>query len=253
MAGTKLEPGRVLMTVIVPSFNERDTLRRAVKRLLDTELPVPFEVLVVDDGSTDGSVDTILDLVEEGPVRIVVLSRNRGKGAAIRAGLEAAHGQIATIMDADLEYDPANFAELLVPILEGDAAVAYGTRSFGAHTAYSFWYVIGNRVLGLWASFLFNAWLSDVETCLKMAPTSLWLDLGLRSNGFGIEAEVTGKLLKRGLRIFEVPIYYRARSRSEGKKLRWTDGVQALWILLRVRLFDERRSGGRLGAAGWPS
>ncbi len=225
-----------LLTVIMPVFNERATLRPAVDRMLKTELPVPTELVVVDDGSTDGGIDTIADL-EDGE-RIVILrrERNQGKGAAVRAGLRSARGDITTILDADLEYDPADLRNLLEPLLAGEATVVYGTRSFGAHTAFSFWYVIGNKVLALWASFLFNTWLSDVETCFKVAGTSLWRELALRSNDFGIEAEMTGRVLGSGHRIYEVPIEYRSRTRGEGKKLSWTDGVRALWILLRVRL-----------------
>ena len=225
------------LSVVMPVFNERATLRPALDRLLKTQLQVPFEVIVVDDGSTDGSVEVIEDLTASGDVRLVRHRLNRGKGAAIRTGLEAATGDIATVCDADLEYDPADYRHLLTPLLDGEARVVYGTRTFGAHTAYSFWYVLGNKLLGLWASFLFNTWLSDVETCFKMARTDLWRSLGIRSRGFGIEAEATAKFLRKGERIYEVPIEYRARSRSEGKKLRWTDGVDALWLLLRVRLF----------------
>lgn len=229
-----------LLSVIVPVFNERETIRPAVERLLKTELPVPLEVIVVDDGSMDGSIDRIADLEGSGAVTIARHGANRGKGAAVRTGLGRASGSVATILDADLEYDPADLAELLAPLLNGDATVVYGTRSFGAHTAYSFWYVIGNKVLALWASFLFNTWLSDVETCFKMAETRTWRSLGLRSRGFGIEAEATGKFLRTGHRIYEVPIAYQARTREEGKKLSWTDGVQALWILARERMTNGR-------------
>jgi glycosyltransferase involved in cell wall biosynthesis len=225
------------LTVVMPVYNERATLRPALDRLLKTHLPVPVEVVVVDDGSTDGSVEVIEDLEGSGDVRLIRHRHNRGKGAAVRTGLEAATGDFATVCDADLEYDPADYRDLLAPLLEGEARVVYGTRTFGAHTAYSFWYVLGNKLLGLWASFLFNTWLSDVETCFKMARTDLWRSLGIRSRGFGIEAEATAKFLRKGERIYEVPIEYRARSRDEGKKLRWTDGVEALWLLLRVRLF----------------
>ena len=227
------------LSVIVPVFNERATIRDSIERLRKTELPLPLEVLVIDDGSTDGTQEMIADLVAEGTVRYVRHARNRGKGAAIRTGLAEAAGDIVTILDADLEYDPADYAALLEPILAGEARVAYGTRSFGAHTAFSFWYVIGNKALALWTSLLFDTWLSDVETCFKMAETSVWRSLALRSNGFGIEAEATAKLLRSGQRIYEVPIRYRARSREEGKKLHWTDGVAALWIILRVRLLGH--------------
>ncbi len=227
------------LTVVMPVLNERATLRRAVKRLLETELPVPLEVLVVDDGSTDGCLDTIADLVESGEVRVVRHQRNQGKGAAVRTGIREAGGSILTILDADLEYDPADYADLLEPMLAGEARVVYGTRQFGAHTAYSFWYVMGNKAVAFWASLLYNAWLSDVETCLKVAPTELWREVAPKASGFGIEAEVTGKLLRRGERVYEVPISYRARSREEGKKITWVDGVDALWILLRIRLLGR--------------
>lgn len=225
-----------VLTVVVPAYNEGSTLSRAVERLLKTDLPVDLEVIVVDDGSTDDGLQTITHLVERGEVRVVRHPRNRGKGAAIRTGVKAATGDLVTVFDADLEYDPADYAQLLRPFVEDGATVAYGTRNFGAHSAYSFWYVLGNKLVSLWAGFLFNVWVSDIETCLKVASREAWTSLALSSNGFGIEAEITGKLLKAGHRIFEVPVKYRARTRAEGKKLKWTDGVLALLILLRVRL-----------------
>jgi dolichol-phosphate hexosyltransferase len=228
-----------VLTIVMPTYNERPTLRSAMERVLKTDLPVPFELLVVDDGSTDGCLDAVADLAEPGRVRLLRHARNRGKGAALRTGIEAAAGDLLTVFDADLEYDPADLRALLAPILAGDAKVTYGTRAFGSHTAFSFWYVVGNKVVNLWASFLFDAWLSDVYTCLKLAQTQLWRSLDLRSNGFGIEAEVTGKLLARGLAIYEVPIRYRARSRTEGKKIRAADGLQGMGVLLRVRLLGR--------------
>jgi dolichol-phosphate hexosyltransferase len=227
------------LTVVMPVYNEVATLRGAAERLLKTDLPLEFEVLVVDDGSTDGSIETISDLVDAGKVRLIQQPVNQGKGAAVRTGLQHASGAVATILDADFEYDPNDYRNLLRPLLDGDATVVYGTRSFGSHTAFSFWYVIGNKFLSLWASFLFNTWLSDIETCFKLAPVEVWRSLDLRSDGFGIEAECTGKFLRARHRIYELPIEYKARGREEGKKLRWTDGVEALWILLRVRLFGR--------------
>jgi dolichol-phosphate hexosyltransferase len=226
---------RAALTVVMPFYNERATLRAAVERVTKTELPVPFELLLVDDGSTDGGLDSVADLVDGRSIRAIRRTRNAGKGAAVRLGIEKAAGDVATILDADLEYDPADLADLLEPLRAREATVVYGTRSFGAHTAYSFWYVLGNKVLAWWASLLFNTWISDVETCFKMAPTDLWRSLDIRSRGFGLEAEVTGKFLRSGNRIYEMPIRYKARTREEGKKLDWTDGVEALWILLRVR------------------
>lgn len=225
-----------MLTIIVPVYNEAERIRPALDRLVKTELPLQTEILVVDDGSSDGSSELISDLVTSGAVNLIRHERNRGKGAAVRTGIENASGDLLTICDADLEYDPDDYAKLLQPILDGDSQIVYGTRTFGAHTAFSFWYVLGNRVVNLWASFLFNTWLSDVETCFKMAPVEVWRSLGIRSNGFGLEAEATGKILRAGHVIYEVPISYRARTRMQGKKLQWTDGVAALWILLRQRV-----------------
>jgi len=225
-----------VLTIIVPVYNEAERIRPALDRLVKTELPLQTEILVVDDGSSDGSSELISDLVTSGAVNLIRHERNRGKGAAVRTGIENASGDLLTICDADLEYDPDDYAKLLQPILDGDSQIVYGTRTFGAHTAFSFWYVLGNRVVNLWASFLFNTWLSDVETCFKMAPVEVWRSLGIRSNGFGLEAEATGKILRAGHVIYEVPISYRARTRMQGKKLQWTDGVAALWILLRQRV-----------------
>lgn len=223
------------LTVVIPVFNEQATLRRAVERLLKTDLPVAVEVLVVDDGSTDRSLESIQDLVDDGLVQAVRHEANRGKGAALRTALGSATGDLVTVLDADLEYDPADYAPMLSVFIHDEAQVVYGMRSFGAHTAYSFWYVIGNRLVAFWASFLFNTWLTDLETCFKMARREAWLSLDLKQDGFGIEAEVTGKLLARGYSIHEVPIRYRARTREEGKKLQWTDGLKALAILLAIR------------------
>ncbi len=226
-------------TVVMPVFNERATLRQALDRLLAVDFPVATEVLVVDDGSTDGCMDLIKDLEEAGRIRILLQGVNQGKGAALRRGIAEATGEFLSILDADLEYDPADFLDLLVPVLDGRTNVVYGTRHFGGHAAYSFWYVIGNKVLALWASILYDAWLSDIETCLKVAPTALWRKAELTSSGFGIEAEVTGKFLRSGERIFESPISYSARGREDGKKLHWTDGLVAVAILARIR-FSRR-------------
>lgn len=225
-----------LLSVVMPVFNERATLREAVERFLKTELPIPAELIVVDDGSTDGSLGSVADLAMRDRVRLIRRAMNSGKGAAIRTGIETALGDLLTILDGDLEYNPDDLGLLLRPLLDGEARVVYGTRAFGSHTAFSFWYVIGNKAVNLWASMLFNVWLSDVYTCLKLAPTSMWRALDLRSDGFRIEAEVTGKFLSRGERIFEVPISYHARTRSEGKKIRAGDGLAGLGEFLRIRL-----------------
>jgi glycosyltransferase involved in cell wall biosynthesis len=225
-----------LLTVVMPVYNEAATLRDAVERFLKSEQMVDTELLVVDDGSTDGSVGTISDLVDDTRVRVLGNQFRKGKGGAVRTGIVHARGQLLSVLDADLEYSAEDFRELVPPILMGDATVTYGTRTFGAHTIYSFWYVLGNRFLSFWASFLYNTWLSDMATCLKVAPTDVWRSMDLKSSGFGFDAEATAKFLKAGHRIYEVPIHYRARGREEGKKLRWTDGLVHLWILFKVRL-----------------
>ncbi|HEX8099225.1 MAG TPA: glycosyltransferase family 2 protein [Actinomycetota bacterium] len=232
MAGS---PHPDLLTVIVPVFNERATVRQAIERLQKADLQLPLDIVIVDDGSTDGSAEEIADLVETGQIRLLRHSRNRGKGAAVKTGLAAASGQLTGILDADLEYDPNDYRLLLEPILAREARVAFGTRAFGAQTAFSFWYLIGGRFLSFVASLLFNGWLSDITTCLKVAPTALWRSLDPHTPGFAFDSEVTAKLLKAREKIFEVPISYRARTREQGKKLDWTDGLSSLWALLRVR------------------
>lgn len=227
------------LTIIVPVYNEEKTIRSSIERVLKAEFPISVEILVVDDGSVDASMAQITDLVEQDRLKLVRHDRNRGKGAAVRTGIQAASGDILTIFDADMEYDPDDYKELLMPLLNGEAEVVYGTRSFGAHTAYSFWFVMGNHFLSFFTSFLYNTWISDIETCFKVAKTDVWRSLKLRSNGFGIEAECTGKFLKAKHRIYEIPIQYRARTREEGKKLQWTDGVMAMWILIKIRFFGQ--------------
>ena len=161
--------------------------------------------------------------------------RNMGKGAAIRTAAERADGDYVIICDADLEYSPSEIPALLAPVISGDATVVYGTRTFGSHNAYSYLYVLGNKGVTTAANVLFNTYISDLETCFKLLPRDLYQQLDIHSAGFGMEAEITGKLLRRGYRPFEVPISYKARSREEGKKLTWRDGVEALWILTRER------------------
>lgn len=238
---TSSSPAYERLSIVMPVYNEAATLRTAVERLLAVDMPLPTELVVVDDGSSDGCTDLIADLVDGERVRLVRQEPNQGKGRALVRGFAEARGDLLTILDADLEYDPGDIPGLCAPALRGEAKVVYGARSYGGHAAYSFWFVIGNKLVAYWASMLFDAWLTDVETCLKLAPRDMWRELAITSSGFGIEAEVTGKLLARGERIFEVPISYKARGREEGKKIEWTDGVEALWILLKIRLRTPRR------------
>lgn len=222
-------------SVIVPFYNESKTLRPALERLLKTEIPLPLQLVLVDDGSTDDGFQTVEDLTYDERVVVVRKPRNEGKGSAVRAGLEVADGHLVGILDADLEYDPIDFVPLIEVIAGGGASVAYGTRPFGAHAAFSFWYEVGARATSLWASMLFNTWLTDIHTCLKVARAEVWRSLDLRCDGFDGDAEATAKFLKAGHRIHEVPSSYQARGRAEGKKLVWTDGLRTLWILTRVR------------------
>ena len=207
------------LSILIPVYNEVRTVVDALGRVLAVDYSVEMKIVVVEDGSTDGT---------------------RGKGAAIRTAARLATGTHLIICDAGLEYRPEEIPLLLHPVLVGEAEVVYGTRTFGSHTSYSFWYVMGNKAVTMFANVVFNSWISDVETCFKLVPLQLYRELDIRSNGFGMEAEVTGKLLRRGFRPYEVPLSYKARSREQGKKLTWKDGVQALWILLRAR-FGSRR------------
>lgn len=223
------------LSILMPVYNEAATIATAVKRVLDVDYPCDVELVLVDDGSTDGT-RYVLDGLDHPLLTRVDHPANRGKGAAIRTAAQHATGDYMIICDADLEYAPEEIPGLLTPVFDGRAEVVYGTRSFGSHTAYSFWYVVGNKAVTFWANLLFNSWISDLETCFKLMPLSLYRDLDVRSVGFGMEAEVTGKLLRRGIRPFEVPISYQARSREQGKKLTWRDGVEALWILVKQRV-----------------
>ncbi|MGH3646947.1 MAG: glycosyltransferase family 2 protein [Micromonosporaceae bacterium] len=228
------------LSVLMPVYNERERVTTAIKQALAVDYPCEIELVVVDDGSRDGT-DELLEQLDDRRIRLVTHPRNRGKGAAIRTAAKAATGDYMIILDADLEYDPEEIPKLLSPVLDGRAEVVYGVRGFGGHSAYSFWYVMGNKAVTTAANVLFNSYIGDLETCFKLLPLPLYRSLRIRSHGFGMEAEVTGKLLARGIRPFEVPISYRARTRDEGKKITWRDGVEALWILGRERLAKPSR------------
>jgi dolichol-phosphate hexosyltransferase len=219
----------------MPVYNELPTLATAVKEVLNVDYPCEVELIIVDDGSTDGTRDLYPALTTDPRVVLKLHESNQGKGAAIRTAANLASGDYLIMCDADLEYSPGQIPLLLAPVAEGDARVVYGSRTFGSHNAYSYAYVLGNRVITTWANILFNCYISDLETCFKLIPASLYRELDVRSAGFGMEAEITGKLLRRGIVPYEVSISYKARSRGAGKKLTWRDGVAALWILARER------------------
>jgi glycosyltransferase involved in cell wall biosynthesis len=225
----------VKLSILMPVYNELATLASAIKEVLDVDFPCEIELVVVDDGSTDGTRELYPSFANDARLSIHLHERNQGKGAAIRTAASVATGDYLIMCDADLEYSPAQIPSLLARVAAGDAEVVYGTRTFGSHNSYSFVYVLGNKAVTTLANVLFNCYISDLETCFKLMPTALYRDLRVREAGFGMEAEVTGKLLRRGIRPYEVPISYRARSRAAGKKLTWRDGAEAVWILLRER------------------
>jgi glycosyltransferase involved in cell wall biosynthesis len=224
----------VKLSILMPVYNEVETVEVVVKRVLDVPYPCDVELVIVDDGSADGTA-ALLGRLDDPRVSVHTHPVNRGKGAAIRTAASRATGTHVVMCDADLEYSPEDLPALLRPVLEGEAEVVYGTRSFSSHTAFSFWFVLGNKGVTFLANALFDSWISDLETCFKLMPLEVYRSLDVRSAGFGMEAEITGKLLRQGVRPYEVPIRYRARSRADGKKLTWRDGVEAVWILARLR------------------
>jgi glycosyltransferase involved in cell wall biosynthesis len=220
------------VTFLIPAYNEGGTIARVIEQV--QALPFAKQVIVIDDGSTDGTAE----LVEALDGVLLLRQANRGKGAAVRAGIPHAEGEIVVIQDADLEYDPADVPALIEPILDGRADVVYGSRLSGGRPqrAYLFWHRVGNRFLSLVAGVLFNTTLSDMETGYKAFRRDVLMSLDLRENGFGIEPEVTGRICKQRLRIYELPVAYYGRTYDEGKKITWRDGFRALWVLVRVRV-----------------
>jgi glycosyltransferase involved in cell wall biosynthesis len=227
------------LSVIVPVYNERTTLVEVLRRMRAVELPdgIDREIIIVDDGSTDGTREVLRQLGDS-TVRVILHDGNRGKGAAVRTGIEAASGDYILIQDADLEYDPDDWPTMIAPVQRGRARVVYGSRFTGERRNMLFLHWVGNRMLSLVTNMLYNTTLSDMETCYKLVDRSLMLDLGLRSNRFDIEPEITAKILKRRIRIYEVPISYTGREFDEGKKITWRDGFAALWTLVKFRVVD---------------
>jgi glycosyltransferase involved in cell wall biosynthesis len=224
------------LSILMPVYNERATVEAAIADALGAELPVERELVVVDDGSTDGTRELLRDSSWPDEVSVHFHDRNRGKGAAVRTALGRATGDFAAILDADLEYRASDLAPMLEPLLSGEANVVFGTRAWHAHSSYGFWYVMGNKFVTFATNLLYNCWISDVMTCHKAMRTELFRSLELRERGFGIESEIAARILRSGERIYEVPITYRARSREEGKKLTAFDGLRVLRTLVRCRM-----------------
>ena len=224
-----------MLSILMPVFNERERVGKAIAQVLGTELPTPFELIVVDDGSTDGTAEVLRGLDGDERVRVLAHDHNCGKGAAVRSALADARGEFATVFDADLEYDPSDLTLLLPPLLDGRANACFGVRAFDGYSSHSFLYVLGNRAVTLACNVLFNVYLHDIMTCHKMMRTELFRSLNLRSAGFAIEPEIAARLVQRRERIFEVPVHYLARATEEGKKLTALDGFRVLATLLRCR------------------
>ena len=219
----------------MPAYNERTTIEEIIRRVL--AVPLRIELIVVDDGSTDGTSD-ILDRLQKELGFKLFRQANAGKGAALRKGFSAATGDIAVIQDADLEYSPEEFPQLIDLIVQGKADVVYGSRFLGRHRAFMFAHYVGNKVLTLATNVMYNTMLTDMETCYKAMRIEVLRSMTLKSNGFGIEPELTAKIFKRGYRVYEVPITYAGREYVEGKKITWVDGIGALWVLLKYRFVE---------------
>src|SRR5499425_2343645 len=229
------------LSVVMPVYNERATLRTVVERVLS--VPLEIELLCVDDGSGDGSREILAQLETEHPqLRVLLQPKNMGKGAALRRGIQAAGGDFVVIQDADLEYDPDEYPVLLGPLLEGKADVVYGSRFLGGgpHRVLYFWHSVGNSVLTLLSNCLTNINLSDMETCYKVFRREVIQSIPLEENRFGFEPEMTVKIAKRDLRVYEVGIGYWGRTYAEGKKIGWKDGVRALWCLIKYAIKEPQ-------------
>ena len=222
----------------MPVFNEVSTLETILKRV--DAVHVADEIVLVDDGSTDGTRELFPTLTEQYPeLRVLLHEANQGKGAAVRTGIQAAQGDLVLIQDADLEYDPRDIQQLLSPVLDGKADVVYGSRFLGAPRRVAmFWHMVANKLLTLMTNLLYNSILTDMETGYKLFKREIIQDIPLRSHRFDFEPEVTAKLLKRKIRIFEVPISFDPREYSEGKKIGMSDAFEAVWTLVKYRFFD---------------
>lgn len=223
------------LTVIIPVYNERQTIEEILMRVKKT--PLEKEIIIVDDGSTDGTREW-LESLKNDEIKVILQPKNRGKGAAVRRGIQEASGEVTIIQDADLEYDPADYPLLLDPMIRFAADAVYGSRFLGPHRVFLFWHYLGNKFLTTITNILYDTMLSDMETCYKAVRTDILKGLKLKSDTFDIEPEITAKLFKKKLKIFEVPISYSGRGYEEGKKITAIDGFRALWALLKFRFFD---------------
>jgi glycosyltransferase involved in cell wall biosynthesis len=236
MAGVRGVLHDPLVSVVMPVYNEQDTIEEIVGRVLAVAQRI--ELIVVDDGSKDRTRDILTGLQRQHGFKLIFQERNQGKGAAIRRGFAEVSGDLVIIQDADLEYSPEEYPALIELICQGRADVVYGSRFLGRHRVFLFTHYLGNRLLTLLTNVLYNTMLSDMETCYKVMRTEVLRSMTLNSNGFGIEPELTAKIFKRGYRVYEVPITYDGRGYDEGKKITWRDGFTALWVLLKYRFTE---------------
>jgi glycosyltransferase involved in cell wall biosynthesis len=225
-----------LVSVVMPAYNERDTIEEIIRRVL--AVPLRLELVVVDDGSSDGTGDILQRLAPALSFKLLLQPHNRGKGAALRRGFAEVTGDIVVIQDADLEYSPEEYPQLIELICSGRADVVYGSRFIGRHRVFLFTHFLGNRLLTGLTNMLYNTMLTDMETCFKAMRIEVLRSMTLRSERFGIEPELTAKIFKRGYRVYEVPITYDGRGYEEGKKITWKDGVVAVWTLLKYRFTE---------------
>ncbi len=228
-------PETFMLSVIVPVFNEEKTISEILSRV--RAVPIPKEIIVVDDGSTDGTREILASEVRSTDTRVFLHTRNFGKGGAVRTGLQNISGDIVLIQDADLEYDPRDYPSLLRPILEGRVSAVYGSRFLGEHKAMYFWHAVGNRFLTFVTNILYDTTLTDMETCYKVFTREIAERLQIKQERWGIDPEITAKILRSGHRIYEVPIAYDGREFWEGKKISWADGLVVLRTLLYYRVF----------------
>jgi glycosyltransferase involved in cell wall biosynthesis len=225
-----------LLSVVMPVYNEHSTIEEIIRRVL--AVPIRTQLIVVDDGSTDGTREILTELSQTLPFKLIFQPKNAGKGSALRRGFQEVTGDLVVIQDADLEYSPEELPELIELICQGRADVVYGSRFLGRHRVFMFTHYVGNRIVTFVTNLLYNTMLTDMETCYKVMRTEVLRSFTLESDGFGIEPELTAKIFKRHYRVYEIPITYDGRGYEEGKKITWHDGIVALWVLLKYRFTE---------------